>query len=142
MGEKAMKTGELAKRAGVNIQTIRFYEREGLLRAPGRTRSGYRAYEKGDLNRVLFIKQCQQLGFTLADVKEVNRLHRVLAAGIEAGLDSKAQRELLVTARSRRAAIDERIAVLEKLRSGMDQVVKVLEGRAAAVCPAGSSKAA
>ena len=137
-----MKTGELAKRAGVNIQTIRFYEREGLLRTPNRTRAGYRVYEKSDLDQLIFIKQCQQLGFTLADVKDVDRLHRVLAAGIEKGLDSRAQRELLITARSRRAAIAERMAVLKKLHDGMDRVVKVLEGRAAAVCPGGSPKAA
>ena len=137
-----MKTGELARRAGVNIQTIRFYEREGLIRSPGRTTSGYRSYEKSDLEQVIFIKQCQQLGFTLADVRDVDRLHRLLAAGIGTGLDSKAQRDLLVTARSRMTAIDERIAVLEKLRNGMAKVVSVLEGRSAAICPAGAAKVA
>jgi MerR family copper efflux transcriptional regulator len=137
-----MKTGELAKRAGVNIQTIRFYEREGLLRRPGRTAAGYRAYEASDLEQVVFIRQCQQLGFTLADVREVNALHRVLADSARKGLNSAAQRDLLATAKRRLLAIDEKIAALMQLKSGMDAVVNVLEGRAAAVCPASALKVA
>ena len=137
-----MKTGELAKRAGVNIQTIRFYEREGLLRRPGRTASGYREYGAADLEQIVFIRQCQQLGFTLADMREVEALHRVLTKSSGGSLNSAAQRDLLVTARARLAAIDERVAALMKLKTGMDAVVKVLEGRAAAVCPAGALKVA
>ncbi len=137
-----MKTGELAKRAGVNIQTIRFYEREGLLRPPGRTAAGYREYEAADLEHVIFIRQCQQLGFTLADVREVDTLHRVLASSPRQKLDSKAQRDLLVTAKARLAAIEERLAVLMQLKAGMDTVVTVLEGRSAAVCPASTLKVA
>jgi MerR family copper efflux transcriptional regulator len=137
-----MKTGELARRAGVNIQTVRFYEREGLLRPPARTASGYREYEAADLAKLIFIRQCQQLGFTLADVREVNDLHRVLATSVRNGLNSTAQRDLLVTAKARLAAIEERLAVLAQLKSGMAAVVTVLEGRSAAVCPASGLKVA
>jgi DNA-binding transcriptional MerR regulator len=62
-----MPIGDLARKAAVNIQTIRFYEREGLLPVPSRNRSGYRRYESGDLERVTFIKRNQELGFTLEE---------------------------------------------------------------------------
>src|SRR5262245_33868993 len=75
-----MRTGELAHRASVNLQTLRFYEREGLLPKPPRTASGYRAYQKTDLERVLFIKRNQELGFTLAEIRQLIDLHGVLAS--------------------------------------------------------------
>ena len=75
-----MRTGELARKAGVNLQTIRFYEREGLLPKPPRTVSGYRSYQESDLERVVFIRRNQQLGFTLAEIKQLLQLHSVLAA--------------------------------------------------------------
>ena len=62
------------------MQTIRFYEREGLLRKPTRTPGGYRAYEQQDLDRVQFIRVCQGLGFTLREVRQLIRLHRVTAS--------------------------------------------------------------
>jgi len=58
-----MRIGELARRARVNLQTVRFYERRGLLRKPARTRAGYRIYEDADLESLVFIKWCQRLGF-------------------------------------------------------------------------------
>src|SRR5215468_10514333 len=71
----SMKTGELARQAGVNIQTIRFYERERLLASPPRTAAGYRRYSQEDLERVVFIKTCQRLGFTLKDIRSLTELH-------------------------------------------------------------------
>lgn len=63
--------GELAKRAGVNIQTVRFYEREGVLKALGRRESGYRLYNGESLKKLRFIRQAKELGFSL---KEINDL--------------------------------------------------------------------
>lgn len=63
--------GALAKRAGVHAETLRFYEREGLLPPPPRGRRGYRLYPRSSLGRVLFIKQAQGLGFTLWQVREL-----------------------------------------------------------------------
>src|SRR5215469_612783 len=71
-----MRTGELARKAGVNLQTIRFYEREGLLPEPARNVSGYRSYQTSDLDRVIFIRRNQELGFTLAENEEGNRNQR------------------------------------------------------------------
>ena len=66
-----MKIGDLAKRAGVNIQTIRFYERERVMRAPSRTASGYRSYTDRDLQHIVFVSGGQSrraLGATRADI--------------------------------------------------------------------------
>lgn len=63
--------GELAKQAGVNIETVRYYERRGLLVAPPRTGGGYRQYEPEAVGRLRFIKRAQRLGFTLHEVEEL-----------------------------------------------------------------------
>jgi DNA-binding transcriptional MerR regulator len=132
-----MKIGELAQRAGVNVQTIRFYEREKLLPPPARTKSGYRDYGPRDLDRLTFIQDCQRLGFTLADTYEVLEFHR-LGAALQSAEDLKpaAQRKLLATADKRLKAIDEKMAILTRMKRGMVAVVDVLEGRAPPVCPA------
>ncbi len=66
-----MKTGELASKAGVNKETIRFYENKGLLPNPLRTDSGYRLYENKDVERLIFIKNAKELGFALSEIKEL-----------------------------------------------------------------------
>src|SRR6188472_1890127 len=63
-----MKIGEVARRSGVSIETLRFYEKSGLLDRPGRTYSGYRVYGADVLDRISFIKQAQVLGFTLNEI--------------------------------------------------------------------------
>jgi DNA-binding transcriptional MerR regulator len=74
-----MRIGELAKKAGVTVQSVRFYERRGLLKPPPRTASGYRNYHQADVDRIAFIKWCQPLGFTLKEVRELIPLHSALA---------------------------------------------------------------
>jgi len=69
-----MLIGEIAKRCGVSIQAIRFYERQGLLRASERKPSGYRVYTGIEVRRLSFIKRAQALGFTLKEVAEVLRI--------------------------------------------------------------------
>lgn len=66
-----LKIGALALAAGVKPDTIRYYERLGLLKAPGRTRSGYRVYDDDDLGRLLFIRSIQELGFTLEQTRSL-----------------------------------------------------------------------
>lgn len=70
-----MKIGELAIRTGVSTQTIRFYERESLLKKPMRTASGYRSYSDGVVSVVRFIKQSQEIGYTLAEIKQLLSFH-------------------------------------------------------------------
>jgi len=66
-----MQIGELARRARVNIQTVRFYERQKLLPQPARKPSGYRVYAEADLRRLLFIRQAKALGFSLDEIREI-----------------------------------------------------------------------
>ena len=66
-----MQIGEVAAQAGVNPQTIRFYERRGLLEKPARTTSGYRAYPASVVQVVRFIRQSQEFGYTLAEIKQL-----------------------------------------------------------------------
>ena len=66
-----LRIGELASKGKVNLQTIRYYEREGLMRPPQRTSSGHRAYAAGDVLQLHFIKHSQALGFTLTEIKEL-----------------------------------------------------------------------
>jgi Cd(II)/Pb(II)-responsive transcriptional regulator len=69
-----MRIGELAKQAGTDAQTVRYYEREGLLDAPSRTASGYRAYGPQHVERVNFIRHCRSLDMPLADIKRLLEL--------------------------------------------------------------------
>lgn len=67
-------TGELADRADVNVQTVRYYERRGLLPEPPRTDAGYRRYGPEDVRRLRFIRRAQELGFTLDEIGELLEL--------------------------------------------------------------------
>lgn len=66
-----MRIGELAERAGVSVQAVRYYERKGLLRAADRTASGYREYTGPDLVRLSFIGRAKRLGFTLSEIRDL-----------------------------------------------------------------------
>ena len=131
-----MRISELARRAGVSVQTLRFYEREGLLPEPPRTRSGYREYMLHDLERIRLIRSCQELGFTLKDVKEVTELHRVMASPQRTdGLKPQAQARLLAMADRRLALIDEKLRTLMLMRTEMAALVATLKGGGKPVCP-------
>lgn len=71
---KAMKIGEVAKRSGSGIETIRFYEREGLLLEPERRPSGYRQYDEATVERLDYIRRAKELGFTLAEIRDLLEL--------------------------------------------------------------------
>jgi hypothetical protein len=65
-----LSIGQVARRAGVGVETVRFYEREGLLEEPPRRASGYRQYSEQVVTRIHFIKRAQQLGFSLKEIAE------------------------------------------------------------------------
>jgi MerR family transcriptional regulator, copper efflux regulator len=69
-----VQIGELAKLAGVTVQTVRFYERSKLLPEPKRKNSGYRIYSQPDLKRLLFVLQAKSLGFSLDEIRDILRL--------------------------------------------------------------------
>jgi len=66
-----MKIGELASNAGVHIQTVRYYERRGLLADPRQSADGYREYDTATIHRLRFIRRAQELGFTLGEISEL-----------------------------------------------------------------------
>jgi DNA-binding transcriptional MerR regulator len=106
-GLTEMKVGELAEAAGVSVQTIRFYERRGLLPAPRRLQSGYRDYPDETVRTVLRIKRMQEVGFTL---RELGRFLQLL----EAGPHNHAERRACAEAKLR--DIDARIERLRAMR--------------------------
>lgn len=87
-----MKISELAQATGVTADTLRYYEKQGLLDAPQRQDNGYRAYSAADAQRVRFVRSAQMLGFSLAQIREIlpdlvqGRLSR---SGIEQRLNAK-----------------------------------------------------
>ncbi len=66
-----LKSGDLAQKAKVNTETLRYYDREWLIPEPVRTESGYRLYADDDVKRVRFIKRTQELRFSLKEIKEL-----------------------------------------------------------------------
>lgn len=71
MNRHVFKTSELANKAGVNKETVRFYEKKGLLSEPVRTEAGYRQFSQKDIERLVFIKNAKELGFSLSEIKEL-----------------------------------------------------------------------
>lgn len=69
--EKALTVGRLAREVGINLETVRFYERKGLLPKPPRSASGYRLYTPDATRRLRFIKRAQELGFSLQEIREL-----------------------------------------------------------------------
>src|SRR5262249_34409204 len=74
MDNRPFRIGWLSRQSGVNIETIRYYEREGLLAKPPRTKSGYRSYGPSDARRLGFVRRTRALGFSLDDVRRLLRL--------------------------------------------------------------------
>lgn len=97
--------GRLAEVAGVNVETIRYYQRRGLVDEPSKPASGYRRYAPSAVSRVRFIKRAQQLGFTLEEVGGLLRLE-----------DGQSCRETRTLAERKLALIERRIADLTRMR--------------------------
>ena len=137
-----MRIGELASKAGVNIQSVRFYERRRILRAPERTASGYRVYAKNDVDDICFIKQCQELGFTLKEIQPLLGLHRAAAARAAAarmaasGVRRPAEfRDIAQLARVRLQQIDEKMRALKSMRLRLLAMVDRIETVSSVGCP-------
>ena len=129
--EKLFTIGELARSAGVPTSTVRYYEREGIVRPAGRSVSNYRLYSQADVDRLRFIRAAQATGFTLKDVTE---LLRPAPCGevqglIEHRLESVAERmrELRHVQRVLRRSLDE---CHNHERSGRCRVIDDLSARA------------
>lgn len=115
MQGQPLRIGEVAGKAGVNIQTLRYYERRGLLEAPERTASGYRAYPSETVRLVRFIKRAQDLGFTLKEIEELIALR-----------DAKGRKrsEVRALAEAKMRDIDQKLAQLQAMRSALYTLVE------------------
>jgi len=132
-----MRIGELSAKAGVSVQTIRFYEREKLLRNPLRTASGYRTFEEADLERVRFIKDSQQLGFSLKEIKELLEIHESAKSFRgSCRANSKDWEKAFRIARDRLALINQKIEFLKFLKKPLAAVLEQPGAEKAMVCPA------
>jgi MerR family transcriptional regulator, mercuric resistance operon regulatory protein len=110
----SMRTSEVAERAGVNTQTLRYYERRGLVASPPRSSSGYRDYPASAVGLLRFIKRVQQLGFSLDEAADLVQL----AGGGPRACESA---RALATARMRE--IDGRLADLNRMRDSLAGLV-------------------
>jgi len=113
---EGLTIGRLAEAAGVNIETVRYYERRGLLDEPPRSPAGYRQYSDADLWRLRFIGRAKRLGFTLAEIAEIMSPPSGESAGA-----------VLAAARAKVAVVDEERQRLADLRGRLEQLVAVCE---------------
>ncbi len=108
-----MRIGEVARRAGVNIETLRYYERRGLVAEPPRGPSGHRTYDEETVRFVRAIKEAQGLGFTLAEIDEYLRVSR----------RRDASEALRVRVAEKIDQVDAKIAALLRVREGLATVI-------------------
>lgn len=116
--------GGLAKAAGVGVETVRYYQRRGLLTEPARPPGEVRRYGERDVKRLRFIRSAQAAGFTLAEIKQL--------IDLDASDDRPRAREL---ARSRVAALDAKIAELQEARDALAGLATACATKRGGACP-------
>lgn len=105
-----MTIGELAKRTGCEVVTIRYYEKRGLLKKPGRSKANYRLYSEEDVERLRFIRHCRQHDMSLAEIGDLLRFRDVPAASCD---------WISTLVDGHIAALEKRIAALEELKGDL-----------------------
>jgi MerR family mercuric resistance operon transcriptional regulator len=114
----------LAKIANVGVETVRYYERRGLIQRPARKVGAYRTYDSNDASRIRFIKRAQELGFTLEEIREL--------LALEDGTDRRSIRRI---ASARLLQIRTRIADLERISAVLTQLLHKCEDEKTPQCP-------
>lgn len=124
---EALTIGKLARHGGVNIMTIRYYERRGLLPAPARSASGYRLYADDAVRRLQFIRQAQLLGFSLAEIQDL------LSLRMESGTTCA---DIRMRAKEKIAAVEKKIEDLERIKNALTALASACRGKGpTADCP-------
>ena len=124
---KSLTIGRLAKEAGVNLETVRFYERRGLLPRPPRSSSGYRLFPADAARRLRFIRRAQELGFSLKEIGELLSL-RVSRKTSSAAIRARAEAKIV--------DIQKKIGSLQSMKKTLEKLTKVCDGCAPlAECP-------
>ena len=122
-----LTTSGVAKKGGVNLETIRYYERRGLLPKPPRTPSGYRLFAPGDVRRLRFIKHAQALGFSLKEVKEL------LALRVTPGVSCA---DVRVRAEGKIRDIEAKLRALAAMKKALGRLTAACAGRGSvSQCP-------
>ncbi len=114
-----MTIGKLARRAGVGVETVRFYEREGLIARPPGGRPGYRQYPEETVRRILFIRRAKKLGFSLREIRELLALRIDSAATCE---DVRRRAEAKI------ADIEEKIVTLGGMKKALKNLAAACSG--------------
>lgn len=123
----SMTIGKVAKGAAVGIETVRFYEREGLIEKPPRRDSGYRAYPADTVDRVRFIKRAKELGFSLKEIKDLMALR--IAPGATCGQIKK-------RAEAKIEDIEDKISSLQRMKQALRKLTAACGGKGAvSECP-------
>ena len=124
---KPLTIGQLARRAGVGVETVRFYERRGLLDEPARLESGYRQYPEEAVARLNFIKRAKELGFTLKEITELLTLR--------VDPDTTCA-EIKQTAQAKLTNVDAKIRDLQRIKQALLAVTASCTGRGpTSACP-------
>ncbi len=118
--------GQVARRAGVGVETVRFYEREGLLEEPARRASGYRQYSEEVIKQIRFIKRAQQLGFSLKEILEL----LTLRVDGETSCEQVKER-----AAAKLAEVEQKVAELQHMRQALLLVASLCEEDPKSRCP-------
>jgi MerR family mercuric resistance operon transcriptional regulator len=124
---KPLSVGQVADRAGIGLETVRFYERQGLIEEPPRSASGYREYPQAVVARIRFIRRAKELGFTLKEIKELLSL-RLDPATTCADVKSRTEAKI--------ADIEARIRSLRKMNKALVKLTAACSGRGtSSECP-------
>lgn len=114
-----LSIGQVARQAGVGVETVRFYEREGLLEEPMRRASGYRQYSQEAVIQIRFIKRAQQLGFSLKEIAEL------LALRVDGKTSCEQVKE---RAAAKLAEVERKMVELQRMRQALLQVASLCTG--------------
>lgn len=117
---KPLTIGQVARRTGIGVETVRFYEREGLLEEPERKPSGYRQFDEGIVTRLRFIRRAKELGFTLNEIKELLSL-KLEPSTTCADVKNRAEAKI--------EDIEKRIRTLQRMKQALGKLTKACSGR-------------
>ncbi|MDK1031917.1 MAG: heavy metal-responsive transcriptional regulator, partial [Planctomycetia bacterium] len=117
---KPLTIGKVAHHAGVGVETIRFYEREGLIEEPPRRQSGYRQYPEEAVSRIRFIRRAKELGFSLKEIKELLSLRaspRARCADVRKRAEAKIN------------DIEQKVRTLQRMKKALVKLTVACSGR-------------
>jgi MerR family copper efflux transcriptional regulator len=124
---QALTIGEVAKAAEVGVETVRFYEREGLIAEPPRRRSGYREYPPDTVRRLRFIRRAKELGFTLKEISEL----------LDLRVDpTRSCADVRTIAKTKMADIEHKMLDLARIQAALTELVRGCRGKGpTSACP-------